>query len=376
MNLNFAENFKNLRKEKNITQEKVAEVLGVSAQSISRWEIGICYPDLELLPSIANYFGVSIDALLSNDTDAKKKDAQIFFAKINTLSCDTTEEIDFVMEYCKKYPDVDYYAYKLIGAIRDYAAGDKEKTEKYYPIAMKNVQRLLDTRFRTGVIHYMSAMCPENELEKWLDMAPYAGFSRRCCLVTRARTHNDWNAEHIQTGIETFEAFAIHLDRRCPDKLGSAKKLEFQRSILRTVESFGENGEVPDGWKMFYAYKQLVYAACLFAQKKTDDGWKNFDSAIEKCKYVFSTEAEWLDVGGRMFSEIKVSKDWSSAVDENGNEHKLFGITNISFYDMEIICDLLTDPRWSWFNSVRETEKYQAAVEWVKTAEEKQRAEL
>ena len=55
MNLNFAENFKRFRKEKGVTQEKVAEVLGVSSQSVSRWELSICYPDLELLPSIANY---------------------------------------------------------------------------------------------------------------------------------------------------------------------------------------------------------------------------------------------------------------------------------------------------------------------------------
>jgi len=77
-------------------------------------------------------------------------------------------------------------------------------------------------------------------------------------------------------------------------------------------------------------------------------------------------------VGGRMFSEIKVSKDWRYAIDENGNKHNLFGITNISFYDMDFIYDLLTDPRWSWFNSARGTEKYQAAVEWAKAAQEKQ----
>ena len=71
MNLNFAENFKRLRKEKGITQEKVAEVLEVSGQSVSRWELGICYPDLEMLPSIANYFDVTVDSLLSNDVNSK-----------------------------------------------------------------------------------------------------------------------------------------------------------------------------------------------------------------------------------------------------------------------------------------------------------------
>ena len=67
MKLNFPENIKQLRKEKGITQESLAEQLGVSAQSISRWELSICYPDLEMLPSIANFFGVTVDYLLTLD---------------------------------------------------------------------------------------------------------------------------------------------------------------------------------------------------------------------------------------------------------------------------------------------------------------------
>lgn len=42
MNLNFAENFKRLRKEKSITQDKIANALGVSTQSVSRWELCSC----------------------------------------------------------------------------------------------------------------------------------------------------------------------------------------------------------------------------------------------------------------------------------------------------------------------------------------------
>ena len=76
MYLGFSDNIKRLRKEKNVTQEKMAEVLGISSQSVSRWELGICYPDLELLPAIANYFGTTIDALLLNDNLSKAKDLE------------------------------------------------------------------------------------------------------------------------------------------------------------------------------------------------------------------------------------------------------------------------------------------------------------
>ena len=64
MKLQIGEKLKGLRHERGITQDQLAEVLGVSGQSVSRWELGICYPDLELLPVIANYFNVTTDDLV------------------------------------------------------------------------------------------------------------------------------------------------------------------------------------------------------------------------------------------------------------------------------------------------------------------------
>lgn len=53
-----------LRKHKRIGQQELADVLGVSFQSVSKWETGITMPDITLLPSIAEYFNVSVDELL------------------------------------------------------------------------------------------------------------------------------------------------------------------------------------------------------------------------------------------------------------------------------------------------------------------------
>lgn len=64
MNLYFAQNFKQFRRNADLTQEEIASALGVSPQAISRWETGATYPDIELLPIIAEYFSVSIERLL------------------------------------------------------------------------------------------------------------------------------------------------------------------------------------------------------------------------------------------------------------------------------------------------------------------------
>jgi len=67
MNIYISENIKRLRREKKLTQEALADFIGISFQAVSKWECGDAYPDITLLPVIANYFGVTIDELLGND---------------------------------------------------------------------------------------------------------------------------------------------------------------------------------------------------------------------------------------------------------------------------------------------------------------------
>ena len=57
-----------LRKEKGITQEALAQVLNVTNQAVSKWESEQCSPDIQLLPELADFFGVSIDALFDRET--------------------------------------------------------------------------------------------------------------------------------------------------------------------------------------------------------------------------------------------------------------------------------------------------------------------
>ena len=64
MNLMIGEKIRKLRREKNLTQEEVAQHLGISFQSVSKWERGDGYPDITLLPALARYFGVTADELL------------------------------------------------------------------------------------------------------------------------------------------------------------------------------------------------------------------------------------------------------------------------------------------------------------------------
>ena len=72
--MNIGKTIRELRQSRGITQEDFSEALGVSVQTVSRWENGVNAPDLSMLPQLAVYFGVTTDYLLGlerNDTMAK-----------------------------------------------------------------------------------------------------------------------------------------------------------------------------------------------------------------------------------------------------------------------------------------------------------------
>lgn len=73
MKLDLGNNIRQLRRRDKRTQEQLAEALGVTSQAVSRWEAGGSYPDMTLIPSMANYFGVSIDQLFGYESDREQR---------------------------------------------------------------------------------------------------------------------------------------------------------------------------------------------------------------------------------------------------------------------------------------------------------------
>ena len=68
MAMNLQKTIMDLRREKGYTQEKLAEMLGVTTAAVSKWECGNSYPDITLLPQIAEIFDVSLDYLFDYST--------------------------------------------------------------------------------------------------------------------------------------------------------------------------------------------------------------------------------------------------------------------------------------------------------------------
>ena len=107
MKLSVGENIKFLRKSKDITQEQLAEMLNVSCQSISRWELGVCYPDMELLPMLAEIFEITVDKLIGVDNIAEKKKVDEYLNRFQiAISQGKIDEcISIAREGVNEYPN-------------------------------------------------------------------------------------------------------------------------------------------------------------------------------------------------------------------------------------------------------------------------------
>jgi len=97
MTLNLGEKIRSLRKRDGKTQESLADALGITCQAVSRWESGIAYPDMELVPAIANYFGITIDELFGYHSDRDKKIDEIL-AKVDAYGIKSREDDGWVDE--------------------------------------------------------------------------------------------------------------------------------------------------------------------------------------------------------------------------------------------------------------------------------------
>ena len=126
----FGEQLKELRKSKELTQEQAAELLGISKQSVSRWENNATYPDILFLPTLASFYGVTVDRLLGADSDENEKMRKQYFENIEQACRLGDERTAFLLaqELYARYPNEKEVIISMIG--NAYVMGRHAKTEE------------------------------------------------------------------------------------------------------------------------------------------------------------------------------------------------------------------------------------------------------
>lgn len=118
MKINIGNKIKSLRKNQGITQEQLAESIGVSFQAVSKWENEVAMPDITLVPVIAQFFGVSTDELLCFDSTEKAAEINRIVEEAAALRESNPKKGRAILEAgLKKYPDNDILLNNLLYVI-------------------------------------------------------------------------------------------------------------------------------------------------------------------------------------------------------------------------------------------------------------------
>lgn len=110
--INIAKVLVKKRKEKGVTQDELANFIGVTKASVSKWETEQSYPDITFLPMLAAYFNISVDDLIDYQPQMTREDIQKLYRR---LAFDfTSKPFDTVLEECRKIINKYYSCFPLL----------------------------------------------------------------------------------------------------------------------------------------------------------------------------------------------------------------------------------------------------------------------
>ena len=125
-------NIKQLRQEKHIKQETLADAIGVSAQAVSKWETGASDPDIALLPKLAGYFGVSIDELFETPRAEKMERIQNMIWDERRIRPETFDRAAAYLEGILKEDPKDAEALTMLAELYNHRAHSDHENASYY----------------------------------------------------------------------------------------------------------------------------------------------------------------------------------------------------------------------------------------------------
>ena len=176
--IKISENIKKYRQQKCMTQSQLAEVFNVSEQAVSRWENGHTYPDIALLPAIADYFGITIDELMGMESYKDEREIEKLFEKCQEYDRKghVKKSIKLLQNAAKKYPTNYTILMHLVKEMNfeycDDAVHEKQNSEKVIEISTRVLNECTDRHICNSVTNEMIVAFKKlGRMEEAIDIA-------------------------------------------------------------------------------------------------------------------------------------------------------------------------------------------------------------
>lgn len=363
MNMNLGEKLKILRKGHDLTQEQLAERLGISSQAVSKWETNSSYPDISILPVLANFYGVTTDELLGVDISKNKEKIEAYTNEMFDLYRDwkLKEMVDVARKACAEFPGDDELLYNLAWALGEAQNVIRTKTENLDE-AILIAERILadsrDTGLRlraTSLLSYLYHW--KGNDDKALDYAyelPALTQTSSYVIGRLGLKKGEENIKYARSLIESYfraivENIKILCDFDTPSEktnISTEMRVEMLRDMMRIQESvFGKDLLFEN-----FSAMQICYtiASLYLIIDKTNEALDYLKKAFEyACKYEDYDEKSQYS-SALMFGEKPYEKNMysqgayqdllSELTDENSS--KKYGVLKNSYQYKTIINQL------------------------------------
>ena len=319
MKLAIGENIRNFRKKNDLTQEALADRLGVTYQSVSRWENGTTYPDLELIPAIAECLAVTVDELLGMPQIEKEKRAVRAF--------------DDLRRECIKR---DYDADKIVDLLRDIRRNYLDSGSAWRPWSEGNARAFRDPKILPEVrllaeaylerhplhphtIQTMAEIEEEENIEGFLKKYTTAfDCSARALLFRRYLYRRDRERFEPERRFQLYHAFETLL---CPRYLlqwgGDCEQKQdadrFMETVLSLIRRDAEDDR-PDMWVADRMELGLKSAMRSIARDKEDEALAQIEAVVKLLENTMKiTDEILLPTSCRYLDgmEWRAKEDWT-----------------------------------------------------------------
>lgn len=252
MKLNVGERIRKFRRERDITQDELAQAVGITSQSVSKWERGDGYPDIELLPPLARFFGVTVDELLGNDRTDEIIDGYMKKSNTYRTNGDRAADLELWEKAYAEFPD-DLRVIEMLAVSLGNGKNPDEDNKRVVSLCEQILGRSTNQPQRELAIQMLCYTYADmGELEKSLHYADMSGIrdELRCAVLM---------------GDEGVEACQYYLADLINHVYIIATRMTFKKKFppKEAIEIFKF---IIDVFKLLYSDDNVLFCSCYLTE--------------------------------------------------------------------------------------------------------------
>lgn len=360
MKLNISETIKKLRKEKDITQKTLASALGVTCQSVSRWETGVAYPDIEMIPEIAAYFDISTDILFGRDEANERLKLQQAndILKSDVPTEEKIEKMRAIMDSVPYSALIKYWMIQLYKEMGYAAVGDN--IDELRSFANFIIEK--DPDWKTIIASIMIQLeKTEEDCQTWISiLGNKYGNDVEQALLRRYNYHHEidmYNMKSQEMVVKQFdELFSYHLDKREANTYNCDSIRQNRLLNLRMVDLLRDPSTDIDAWICKRAWLKMALSVSLFGLDMIEEGYRELDESIGLYEKLLK-----LDEG----TVLKYNSPVLDLIQKKKED-----LETIAYWEMVYSLNrMITETGWGWegFDKVRDDERFISQRERLKS---------